>query len=371
MDTAAARKSAVTFAAAEVSFDLDEERHQMEDMSQPPTYHEDGNMFDPTGVGDELARRRRTMNFPETGFVPRESLDGIGGLFSMEGWLLKRGPRRGMDWRLRWCRLEGQSLSYYVTENPKTLRGRVILEPGCRIYACTDEAVSDDAKHCVERRPYAFEIFRGAKERNFLFDASTPEGLFLWLNSLNRALQIVERGGEGANFPLGAAGEAAGLQAAAPPPPGALRSGIPSGGAIKPKAYSSAGRGGVGFLNFLSTPHGAAPVPSGGYVGGARPQSGYGHVPATPGSGYGAAPGTGYVGAPPTSAGYPVAPGGRGAGFPQSMPSCRSPPPSSAYAVGACAPSSAYAAAGAPWQPPTFARKLPAKKEGMFSFLGK
>lgn len=104
----------------------------------------------------------------------------------MAGWLLKRGPKLGMKYLLRYCILEGRTMRYCEDEAGEHEKGTIDIA-GTQVRAFTDPGATPEARMSLSKCQYGFEIFRDPMSRTWYFDAGNPQKLQAWLQALRQA----------------------------------------------------------------------------------------------------------------------------------------------------------------------------------------
>ncbi|XP_052078115.1 arf-GAP with Rho-GAP domain, ANK repeat and PH domain-containing protein 1-like isoform X6 [Mytilus californianus] len=96
---------------------------------------------------------------------------------TMEGHLLKTGPRNRNAFMDRYCVIEHGCLRYFVNEKSSTARDSIDNESMLCVQAVTN----------VEKYPNAFELStRKTNNRTYLFAATTPEEKMTWMRTLTK-----------------------------------------------------------------------------------------------------------------------------------------------------------------------------------------
>lgn len=103
----------------------------------------------------------------------------------LAGWLGKRGDNFSSSWLNRWCRIEGNKLSYSQTQNGPE-EGFIVLDGFTQVRGLNDPMATPEARILKSKKPFGFEIFAGRGAKAFYFDAGTAEKQAIWLQQMNR-----------------------------------------------------------------------------------------------------------------------------------------------------------------------------------------
>jgi len=102
----------------------------------------------------------------------------------LEGWLKKRGPKYGMDWKLRHCILTEDGVLSYWQEKGENKKGEIEIRADSQIRFFKDPAATSEARVMAHKYPYGFEIFQGNDVRTWYLDPGTREKQMIWQRSL-------------------------------------------------------------------------------------------------------------------------------------------------------------------------------------------
>jgi len=125
---------------------------------------------------------------------PRISLDPPEPRVLLEGWLKKRGPKYGMDWKLRHCVLTDDGFLSYWRDKGEDKKGEIEIRPDSQIRQFRDPGATSEARVMAHKYPHGIEIFQGNDVRTWYLDPGTREKQMIWqkilidcvVNSRNR-----------------------------------------------------------------------------------------------------------------------------------------------------------------------------------------
>eukprot|EP00397_Hematodinium_sp_SG-2012_P001054 GEMP01001055.1.p1 GENE.GEMP01001055.1~~GEMP01001055.1.p1 ORF type:complete len:767 (+),score=142.46 GEMP01001055.1:330-2630(+) len=98
----------------------------------------------------------------------------------LEGWLKKRGPKYGMDWKLRHCVLTADGRLSYWRDKGEEKKGDIEIQPDSVIRFFKDPGATSEARVMAHKYPNGLEIFQGNDVRTWYLDAGTREKQVIW-----------------------------------------------------------------------------------------------------------------------------------------------------------------------------------------------
>lgn len=122
--------------------------------------------------------------------APKGSGKGQGTQPRMAGWILKRGPKVGMDFKLRYCVLHADGAMSYAADEKGGAKGVIELAgtQGAQVRSVKGPEASVEGRMMGAEHPSGFEIYTGPGNRIWYFDAGNRNKMEAWIAALQAVI---------------------------------------------------------------------------------------------------------------------------------------------------------------------------------------